>query len=44
MELEKDPERPVSEFPYNLGRLKDIDYQVIIDKGEAWTDANFRPD
>ena len=39
-----DPERQVTEFPYCANRLKDIDYQSIIAKGEPWTDPTFKPD
>ena len=30
-----------NEFPYMHGRLKEIDYQAIIDKGEEWKDPYF---
>ena len=41
---DEDPERPVNDFPYLATRLKDIDYKSIIEKGEPWTDPNFKPE
>ena len=31
-------------WPYEEGRLKQIDYQAIIDAGQPWTDPDFMPD
>ena len=30
-----------NEFPYMSGRLKEIDWQAIIEKGEPWEDETF---
>lgn len=30
-----------NEFPYMSGRLKEIDWQAIIEKGEPWEDPTF---
>ena len=35
---------PVSGWPYEKTRFKEIDYKAIIDAGEPWTDPDFKPD
>lgn len=40
----KDPERPVTDFPYTQNRLKEIDYKSIVEANVPWTDPNFRPE
>ena len=30
-----------NEFPYMSGRLKEIDWQAIVEKGEPWEDETF---
>jgi hypothetical protein len=31
-----------NEFPYMSGRLKNIDWEAILEKGKPWEDPEFR--
>ena len=40
-EIDED-ERP-SGWPYEAARLREVDYEAIIEEGEPWTDPDFPP-
>ena len=41
IDIDSESTRSVTEFPFYDTRLKQIDYQAIIEKGENWTDDTF---
>ena len=43
-DLDTQESRPVKEFPFYSQRLKAVDYQAIIAKGDNWTDPTFPPE
>ena len=39
-----DPEEIPRGWPYEQGRLEEVDYEAIVEAGEPWTDPHFPPD